>query len=152
MGGQALDIGCGEAKGGGLEELGYEVLAIDKAHTVPEFRFDAQSFDPQRPYDLILFSNVLWFFEDPLYQLKRYAQFIRPEGLLCFNVLTPNDDWVQQKKYPSSTEVEVRESLEREGLSLKFKCHYEYFGRTKSGNRKLWSVDCYVFVRELAGD
>ena len=93
-GGSLAELGCGE--GLLVEQLdrsrftdftGVDVssVAIDRARRLEDdrttfFAADAETFTPHRSYDLIIFNEVLEYFEDPLGLVRRYEPYVKPGG------------------------------------------------------------------------
>jgi 2-polyprenyl-3-methyl-5-hydroxy-6-metoxy-1,4-benzoquinol methylase len=95
-----LDVGCGE---GPLVEplraLGIRhYLGIDVAEAViartgaladSTTRFlatDAESFSSAERFDVVVFNESLYYFEDPLAGARRFAALLAPEGILCLSM------------------------------------------------------------------
>jgi SAM-dependent methyltransferase len=92
--GSVLEIGCGE--GFLLEHLdrsryrhftGIDIssVAIDRARALEDDRTtflctDAESYVPDRSHDLIVFNEVLEYFDDPLALVQRYEPFLTGDG------------------------------------------------------------------------
>lgn len=93
-----LEIGCGDALL--FEHLnpdhfahftGVDISAVAIEKTRPywsdkvEFlAAEAESFTPARRYGVIIFNEVLEYFDDPLAVVRRYEPFLEPDG--CFIV------------------------------------------------------------------
>jgi 2-polyprenyl-3-methyl-5-hydroxy-6-metoxy-1,4-benzoquinol methylase len=91
--GALLDIGCGE---GLLYKrllsqpslyLGLDIsaAAIDKARTIgagPFLCADAEQFVANDTYDVIVFNECLYYFNDPVETVGRYASALRPDGIM----------------------------------------------------------------------
>ncbi len=96
--GSVLEVGCGE--GFLLEHLdrsryrhftGIDIssVAIDRARGLEDDRTtfvcsDAESYVPDRRHELIVFTEVLEYFDDPLALVQRYEPFLTENG--CFIV------------------------------------------------------------------
>jgi 2-polyprenyl-3-methyl-5-hydroxy-6-metoxy-1,4-benzoquinol methylase len=93
-GGSILEIGCGE--GFLLEKLdagrfdrftGIDIssVAIDRAQSLAGERTDftcadAETFVPDQRYAVIVFNEVLEYFDDPLQLVQRYDDYVTPGG------------------------------------------------------------------------
>lgn len=149
-GGFALDVGCGKAASRKLEEFGFEVYGFDRKHENPEHRLKFEDFETDQKYDLVLISNVLWFLDDPIFQIERYSKFLKPDGVMCFNVLAPEDDWAKAGKYEAFTKAQFQEVLSDINLKTVFDCQIAYDGRSLSETQKHWEMLCYVCLHENA--
>jgi 2-polyprenyl-3-methyl-5-hydroxy-6-metoxy-1,4-benzoquinol methylase len=92
--GSLLEVGCGE--GFLLEQLdrsryahftGVDIsaVAIDRARKLEDQRTtfvcsDAEGYVPDRNFDLIVFNEVLEYFDDPLALVQRYDPFLAEQG------------------------------------------------------------------------
>jgi 2-polyprenyl-3-methyl-5-hydroxy-6-metoxy-1,4-benzoquinol methylase len=92
--GSVLEIGCGE--GFLLEQLdrsryrhftGVDIskVAIDRAQALEDdrtvfLRAEAESYVPDRTFDVIIFNEVLEYFDEPLELARRYEPFLAPGG------------------------------------------------------------------------
>jgi 2-polyprenyl-3-methyl-5-hydroxy-6-metoxy-1,4-benzoquinol methylase len=91
--GAVLDVGCGE----GLlyqrllsqpsRYLGLDIsaTAIDKARATGAGPFvcaDAEQFVVDDTYDVIVFNECLYYFNDPVGTVGRYASALRPDGIM----------------------------------------------------------------------
>lgn len=94
-GGAVLDVGCGA---GVLHDrflsVGYDTytgvdiseVAIDglRRRDLPGTSFvaiDAEEFDPQRTFDVVVFNESITYFTDPIGQFERYLGFVGSEGI-----------------------------------------------------------------------
>ncbi len=101
--GDLLEIGCGE--GFLLEQLdrsrfsrftGVDIssVAIDRARKLEDERTsfvcaDAETYVPDRAFDLVVFNEVLEYFDDPLALVRRYEQFLAPGGHFIVSMFDP---------------------------------------------------------------
>jgi 2-polyprenyl-3-methyl-5-hydroxy-6-metoxy-1,4-benzoquinol methylase len=101
--GSLLEIGCGE--GILVEHLdrnrfarftGVDIssVAIDRARALADDRTtflcaDAESLVPDDYYDLIIFNEVLEYFDDPLAVVRRYERFVKPNGHFVVSMFDP---------------------------------------------------------------
>jgi 2-polyprenyl-3-methyl-5-hydroxy-6-metoxy-1,4-benzoquinol methylase len=93
-GGSILEIGCGDAllfekldreNYGHFTGVDISQIAIDRTRKFwndkTDFHCsDAETFTPDRLYDLVVFNEVLEYFDDPLALLRRYEAFVSPNG------------------------------------------------------------------------
>ncbi len=103
--GSLLEIGCGE--GLLLEQLdrsrfrhftGIDIssVAIDRARKLEDerttfARADAQTYVPDRIFDVIVFNEVLEYFDDPLALVQRYEPFLAKDGHLVVSMFAGID-------------------------------------------------------------
>ena len=100
--GAILDIGCGE---GILKErlhpnayshyTGIDISAEaiktaldrrdDKSTFVPA---DANTYTPQRTFDIIVFNECLFYFENPVSFMQRYESFLNGDGLYIASIVS----------------------------------------------------------------
>jgi SAM-dependent methyltransferase len=105
--GRLLEVGCGEgfflkaARANGYEVCGIEPephraqQARDQLGVPIEQAFLEDSRLPRASFDVVYHCDLLVHFPDPISQLSRMAAFLRPGGVLCFEVgilggLSPN--------------------------------------------------------------
>lgn len=93
--GRLLDVGCNEGRGlAVLAARGFEVEGLEvnpraaataraKGFTVHEAPLEA--FRPERPYDVVVLSNVLEHLLEPRDALVRLRALLAPEGRLCIS-------------------------------------------------------------------
>lgn len=99
--GAVLDVGCGE----GLlysrmqprcaRYLGLDIssAAIARAATVgagPFLCADAERYEPTDTYDVIVFNESLYYFNDPVGTVVRYAGSLRPNGIIIVSTFRPS--------------------------------------------------------------
>ncbi len=91
-----LDVGCGEGilferyqRQGYSRYLGIDIsqVAIDRlaARQDEKTQFvsaDAENFEPNELFDIIVFNESLYYFYDPLISVRRYCNALKPDGLL----------------------------------------------------------------------
>lgn len=94
-GGTILDIGCGE---GILQErlspcqysryVGIDICAEAIHRALPKqdektffIRADASTYNPEERFDIIVFNECLYYFEDSLSTLRRYERFLNQDGI-----------------------------------------------------------------------
>jgi len=94
--GSILDIGCGEGilqarltACGYSRYVGIDIsdAAIQKARLREDAQTvflsgDAESYIPLEPFDVIVFNEVLYYFNDPLKIFARYMDFLKEDGIL----------------------------------------------------------------------
>jgi 2-polyprenyl-3-methyl-5-hydroxy-6-metoxy-1,4-benzoquinol methylase len=92
--GSLLEIGCGEGilveqldRGRFAHVTGVDIssVAVERARVLEDDRTDfvcadAESFTTDRTFDLIVFNEVLEYFDDPLSVVQRYEQFMQQDG------------------------------------------------------------------------
>jgi 2-polyprenyl-3-methyl-5-hydroxy-6-metoxy-1,4-benzoquinol methylase len=92
--GALLEIGCGE--GFLLEHLdrssfahftGVDIssVAIERARALEDerttfHRAEAETYEAERTYNVIVFNEVLEYFDDPLALVRRYEAYLEPQG------------------------------------------------------------------------
>lgn len=96
-----LDVGCGQGVlAGRLKRAQYNryvgldisPTAIDQARQMlPDPRntylaTDAEKFSMAEQFDLIVFNESLYYFEDPVAMVKQYLEFLRPDGHLSISM------------------------------------------------------------------
>ncbi|MBM7804170.1 2-polyprenyl-3-methyl-5-hydroxy-6-metoxy-1,4-benzoquinol methylase [Geodermatophilus bullaregiensis] len=93
-GGSILEIGCGEGillehldRGRFRRFAGVDIssVAVDRARVLEDDRTtftcaDAEAHVPDRAFDLVVFNEVLEYFDDPLALVRRYEPFVEPGG------------------------------------------------------------------------
>jgi 2-polyprenyl-3-methyl-5-hydroxy-6-metoxy-1,4-benzoquinol methylase len=139
-----LDVGCG--KGLLLEKLrctdyakylGIDIsqTAIDQAarQATPKSGFaqaDAQSYVPAAVYDVIVFNESLYYLENPLRQVERYAQSLGADGIFITSL--------------------VESSVRAVAISRWLKRHYLSIVDLKiSENAKTWMIDVFAPTTSL---
>ena len=87
-----LDVGCGKgllqpwlARAGCSDYLGIDlsttaIAAAPRGRGIGFEIGDAATFAPSRPFDIIVFNEMLYYMADPIGVLRRYARFIAPAG------------------------------------------------------------------------
>jgi len=143
--GSILDLGCGE--GILLEHLrpesysGYVGVdmsqeAIQKAQDRHDGKTtfisaNITTFVPDRKYDAIVFNEVLYYLDDPLLVMKRYENFLKPNGVFIVGM------------YATDETMENWRALE---------IQYDFLDETRSYNKKSghsWS--CRVWTPMVTG-
>jgi SAM-dependent methyltransferase len=95
-GGAVLDVGCGEGilferyqPYGYVRYVGLDISEVAVAKLMPKqnagtvfLQADAEAYQPTELFDVIVFNETLYYFHDPLSALGRYAQALKPGGLL----------------------------------------------------------------------
>src|SRR6266699_5868480 len=94
--GSILDIGCGEGilqarltASGYARYVGIDIsdAAIQKAHLREDEKTifisgDADSYIPPELFDVIIFNEVLYYFDYPLESFARYMEFLKENGMI----------------------------------------------------------------------
>ncbi|MGR7024931.1 class I SAM-dependent methyltransferase [Geodermatophilus sp. URMC 62] len=130
-----LEVGCGE--GILLEHLdrsrfdhytGVDIssVAIDRARALEDHRVtfvcaSAEDYVPERTHQLIVFNEVVEYFDDPLDVVRRYEPFLAPDGRVVVSAFAGVDTartrriWKQLgRRY--ETEAHTRVSTQRDHL------------------------------------
>lgn len=109
-----LDIGCGEGillehfQNAGLTParyLGLDIAAaaIDKARLLhPGFHFeatDAETYQPDAQYDVIVLNECLYYFRRPLKVLKNLEAGLAPQGIFVVSAYHPSHDVQRFRRY-----------------------------------------------------
>ena len=96
-----LDVGCGVGTMAdylpALDYTGVDVshkaLAIARnRHSGTFICSDVESFRIDKKFDVILFSEILYYLEDPLGQLVRYREFLSDEGSMIVSIWLPDPE------------------------------------------------------------
>ena len=104
---KVLDIGCGEgilqerlgihwySKYVGIDISGTAIeRAIKKQNEKTFFiREDATQYTPNERFDIIIFNECLFYFEDPLKLVKRYESFLNHQGVIIISIFV-NDSYM----------------------------------------------------------
>jgi 2-polyprenyl-3-methyl-5-hydroxy-6-metoxy-1,4-benzoquinol methylase len=97
-----LDVGCGEGVLlDYLDRCGYQkYVGIDfsdvalrnaskRANSKVSFVSGlAETFVPEGQFDSIVFDESLYYFEDPLQVIRRYARYLTPDGVMLVSLFT----------------------------------------------------------------
>ena len=100
QGGSMLDVGCGEGilpmKQGPHAYSSY--VGIDTSETAIEralkwkdhktfyFKEDVMHYTPPEPFDAIIFNEILYYCDDPLQVLKKYADYLTNNGIFIISM------------------------------------------------------------------
>lgn len=98
--GSILDIGCGEGiLQGRLTTQGYSKYvgvdvsdeAINRACSKQDektffVREDVNNYIPSELFDIIIFNEILYYFDDPLKVLRRYEHYLNPGGIFIISM------------------------------------------------------------------
>jgi len=98
--GATLDVGCGEGLlfdrlrssgysryvGLDLSEVAIAALRSRQDETTRFLQADAETYVPDEVFDVIVFNESLYYFHDPLGVAQRYAQSLKPGGLLVVSL------------------------------------------------------------------
>jgi SAM-dependent methyltransferase len=101
-GGSVLEVGCGE--GILLEHLGRDFradftgidispVAVDRARALQDdgadfYCADAESFEPARKFDLVVFNEMLYYLDDPLGVVPRYEDALSDDGYFIVSMFS----------------------------------------------------------------
>ena len=81
-------------------DVSQKALAIARNRHPGEFICsDAESFRIDRQFDVILFNETLYYFEDPLKQLARYREFLSDEGSMVVSIWLPNSEHPNRERH-----------------------------------------------------
>jgi 2-polyprenyl-3-methyl-5-hydroxy-6-metoxy-1,4-benzoquinol methylase len=131
-GGSILDVGCGEGvlqrqlkPHGYSRYLGIDLTpeavatAADGEDAITAFAVaDATQYVPEEAFDVIIFSECLYYFKDPMHVLERYSEFLDEEGVFIisnYNCLF-NLGMLRSIRQVMSVEDEVS-IINRDGIS-----------------------------------
>jgi 2-polyprenyl-3-methyl-5-hydroxy-6-metoxy-1,4-benzoquinol methylase len=103
-----LDVGCGEGllarelsgvRGPAYHGIDFAEAAVvvgrDRTREQPLITFETasmESYEPTRPYDVVIFNESLYCCLDPLGTLRRYARYLTPAGGLLLSITTVHAD------------------------------------------------------------
>jgi len=137
--GSLLEVGCGRGDFLALaRRRGYEVSAVepnrDAADAAKALGIEVErsliedSALPPKGFDIVFHVDLLSHFPDPITALRKMADLVRPDGLVCFEVGVFGGlargwyRWVGRIGYPQHlwlySEDAVREVLARAGLRV----------------------------------
>src|SRR4029079_17290025 len=99
-GASILDIGCGTgnlqrhlnpAKYAAYTGIDFSRVAIERANRRREANAEfvcvnAESYEPTKLFDVIIFTECLYYFTQPLATVKRYQNFARRDSLLLVSM------------------------------------------------------------------
>lgn len=104
--GTVLDVGCGTGllferyqPYGYSKYVGLDLSEAALAKLIPFqdqrtvfVQADAERYEPTESYDVIVFNEILYYLDHPLSAVARYAQVLKPQGLLIVSTYA-NDGW-----------------------------------------------------------
>ena len=104
--GAVLDVGCGAGLlferyqpygyskyvGLDLSEAALTKLVPFQDQRTVFVQADAECYQPTESYDVIVFNEILYYLDHPLGAVARYAQSLKPQGLLIVSTYV-NDAW-----------------------------------------------------------
>ena len=99
-GGSVLDVGCGSGVlHRHLARVGYrryvgvdgseEALAAARQEAGDNARFvcgSADRYAPDEPFDAVVFNEILYYLDDPVGTVQRYARHLNPEGIVLISI------------------------------------------------------------------
>lgn len=130
-GGSVLDIGCGE---GILQQkihplsyssyMGIDIskeaickAAINEGETTSFSTEDAREYLPSQLYDVIVFNECMYYFDDPVSMFERYANCLNPSGIVIVSMydskLSKRQWGLLNDIYPLMDEVTLSPKLGR---------------------------------------
>ena len=126
-----LDVGCGEgllaeslARSGIGDYVGvdFSPVAIAKAEEkgISGARFvvgDADTYRPERRFDVIVFNEVLYYLQHPQRTVARLAEWLEPEGRIVVSVFRNQTDWVWKAIEPIGACVDAMTIAHGSGLT-----------------------------------
>jgi SAM-dependent methyltransferase len=130
--GEILDIGCGEGLlQSHLAPLGYRrYVGLDLAEAAIEqaagraderTRFvaaDAEAFDPDGTFDVVIFNECVHYFRSPARSVARYQRSLGPDGIFIVSAFrTPRGDAIMRELVESYTVIEQTSIVNRKGTS-----------------------------------
>lgn len=89
---QVLDVGCGEAVLRNFLPPNLPYLGIEPSKNALNGRNDIANATAEdfaaggNRWDCIVFNEVLYYSRDPLYLLRKYAQFLFPDGKIIISI------------------------------------------------------------------
>ena len=100
--GAVLDVGCGEGilfsryqPYGYARYVGLDISGVAIAKLIPKqnahtafLQADAEAYQPQELFDVIVFNEAQYYFHDPLSAFGRYAQALNQGGLMILSTYT----------------------------------------------------------------
>lgn len=141
-GAAVLDVGCGEGlllrsyrPYGYGRYLGVDIAAqaIARLSTTADERTrfvcaDAETFQPDESFDVIVFNESLYYFRDPLTTFARYLHFLNKDGIVIVSTFLGSSRAVSilkrlRKKYPILDEVQIKHNKKLKLMCSVFKPH-----------------------------
>jgi SAM-dependent methyltransferase len=126
-GAAVLDVGCGEGlllrsyrPYGYVRYLGVDIAAnaIARLGAAEDARTrfvcaDAESFQPDERFDVIVFNESLYYFRDPLATFARYLQFLHNDGIIIVSTFLGSPRAVSilrrlRERYALLDEVQIK--------------------------------------------
>ena len=97
-GGDFLDVGCGAgelfrrfAAYPHRRYVGIDISAVATSKCPPAATFiaaDADIYEPEGHFDVIVFNDTLYYLKDPLASLHRYARHLKDDGIMIVSNYT----------------------------------------------------------------
>jgi len=95
--GKVLDVGCGFGLlAEGLKEqqylgIDFSTAALSRAPQVEKKKvsfecFSAEAFTTEEQFDVIVFNEVLYYFQEPAEVLDKYETMLKPQGYFIFSL------------------------------------------------------------------
>lgn len=98
--GYIMEVGCGEGilqsrmKPGSYEKfigIDYSKVAIKKAahlcNEKTEYIYaDMEVYEPKEQFDAIVFNESIYYAKNPIELIRKYAQFLRPDGQMILSI------------------------------------------------------------------
>ena len=136
-GGSVLDIGCGEGilfqrlrPHGYSRYLGIDISreAVERVSTFQDASTtfvcaDAEAYTPSESFDAIVFNETLYYFNDPLTTLVRYAGVLAEAGIIVVSTYLPSQRGVAtlelaKSRFAVLDEVHVRRGAKASAVTV----------------------------------
>jgi len=99
-GGSILDVGCGEGMlqdrlcpqsysryvGVDISGVAIERASVRQSEKAAFVQADAGTYTPDETFDVIVFNECVYYFDDPLALVRRYEAFLREDGIFIISM------------------------------------------------------------------